>query len=99
MAAVIREVARIRRLVLAVDFTIGVELGLELRRRRETDRAEFLFFGIVVKHDCPRWTGLCLRAWAVGRLALSQHTATAEGRRIERLQIAARPLPSLLHFG
>src|SRR6516165_4586633 len=95
MAAVIREVARIRRLVLAIDFTIGVELGLELRRRRKTDRAEFLFFGFVVEHDCRRWTGLRLRARAVGRLALGQHTATAESRRIERLRIASRLLPGL----
>src|SRR6516162_8340384 len=98
MAAVIREVARIRRLVLAIDFTIGVELGLELRRRRETDRAEFLFFGFVVEHDCRRWTGLRLRARAVGRLALGQHTAPTEGRRIERLRIAAGLSPSLLHL-
>ena len=98
MAAVIREVARIRRLVLAVDFSIGVELGLELRRRRKTDRAKFLFFGFVVKHDCRRRTGLRLRARAVGRLALGQHTATAESRRIERIRIAAHLLPSLLHL-
>src|SRR6516162_8689676 len=98
MGAVIREEARIRRLVLAIDFTIGVELGLELRRRRETDRAEFLFFGFVMKHNCRRWTGLRPRARAVGRFALGQHTATAEGRRIERLRIAARLLPSLLHL-
>src|SRR5262245_49627243 len=90
---VVREVARIRRLILAVDFTIGVELGLELRGRRETDRAKFLFFGFVVKHDRCRRTGQDLRARAVGRLALSQHATTAEGGRIERLQIAAGLLP------
>src|SRR5215813_4877412 len=98
MAAVVREVARIRRLVLAIDFTIGVELSLELRRRRETDRAELLFFGFVVEHNCRCWTGLSLRARAVGRFALGQHTATTEGRRIERRQIAARLLPGLLHL-
>src|SRR5262249_62121984 len=83
----------------AVDFTIGVELGLEWRGGRETDRAKFLFFGFVVKHDRCRWTGQGLRARAVGRLALGQHATTAEGRRIERLQIAASLLPGLLHFG
>src|SRR5262245_10213084 len=51
MAAVVREVACIRRLILAVDLTIGVELGLELRRRRVTDRAKLLFFVFDVKSD------------------------------------------------
>src|SRR5262249_62349485 len=51
MAAVIRKVTRIRWLILAVDFTISVELGLELRRGGEADRAELLLLRVVVKDD------------------------------------------------
>src|SRR6516164_10821609 len=58
MAAVVREIPRSGGLISAIDVAVGIELGLELRRRGKSERAELLFLGVVVKDDRRRGPGL-----------------------------------------
>src|SRR5262245_66562321 len=52
-----------------------------------------------MKPDRGRRPRLRLRARAVGRLAVAQYAAAADGRGVETLGIASRLLPGCLHVG
>ncbi len=97
MAAVIRKIAGILGLVAPVDFAIGVVLRLELRQRRDAERAEGLVLDHIVKYHRRPGAGLGLGAWTVRSLALGEDAAGAEGRRIEVLRVAAGIGPRLSH--
>src|SRR6516165_3999583 len=58
MTAMIRKIAGIRGLIVAIDRAVGIELGFELGRRGKAEGAEFSLLGSVVKEDCGGGTRL-----------------------------------------
>src|SRR5262250_3887097 len=99
VAAVVGEIARIRRLILLVDLPVTLGQVRQLRWHAASHVAKLLDLDVVVQRHRGVGANLSAGARAVERFAVPQHTAASERRREARSRIDTGRMPRLLHLG